>query len=68
MDRRVHLICVTKLGVPNSREIIYVFSDLKRSFRSGGPILSLLAIRVEPEYRSVARSIFEGFLKEIPIP
>jgi hypothetical protein len=37
-----------------------VFSDLKRLFRSGGPISSLSVARVKTEYRSVVRSIFGG--------
>jgi hypothetical protein len=37
-----------------------VFDDLKKSLESDGPISSLLTARVEPEYRSVARSIFGG--------
>jgi hypothetical protein len=41
-----------------------VFNDLKRSVESDEPTSSLLVVRVEPQYRSITRSISEGFLEE----
>jgi hypothetical protein len=37
-----------------------VFNDLKSSLESDRPISSWWATSVEPEYRSIARSIFGG--------
>jgi hypothetical protein len=37
-----------------------VFNKLKRSLESDGPSSSIWATTVEPEYRSVVKSIFRG--------